>query len=168
MELYTLGRLALPVVIAIIGVAGVVTLFSGFGTLLRLLSSAQRAAAPEKAATRNPGLDHHATAAGPQPSHAGTRLSTSFRRGMGAPESSLLMFGMVFINCSQIYELAPTHREARSVQVAQRISRIFSCSVPARTPSGQYERLACHQIWCCHTGLDYSQKAIQGWQSPPI
>ena len=38
MELYTLGRLALPVVIAIIGVAGGVTLFSGFGTLLRLLS----------------------------------------------------------------------------------------------------------------------------------
>ena len=37
MELYMLGRLALPVVIAIIGVAGGVVLFSGLIVLLRLL-----------------------------------------------------------------------------------------------------------------------------------
>lgn len=37
MELYTFGRLALPVVVVIIGVAGGVTLFYGVGVLLRLI-----------------------------------------------------------------------------------------------------------------------------------
>ena len=42
MDLYMLGRLALPVVIAIIGVAGSVTLFSGLLMIKRLLAGFER------------------------------------------------------------------------------------------------------------------------------
>ena len=89
MDLYTFGRLALPVVIVIIGVAGGVTLFYGFGVLLRLIvflrSLRQK---QEKQRPCLPDLGHRA-AASPQPSHAGKGLN-NFRRGMGAPENPTL------------------------------------------------------------------------------
>ncbi len=42
MELYSLGRLALPVVIAIIGAAGIANLLSGYFLLKRLLQQWRR------------------------------------------------------------------------------------------------------------------------------
>ncbi len=42
MEIYTIGRLALPVVVGIVGIAAILTLIMGFFAFLRTLKSVQR------------------------------------------------------------------------------------------------------------------------------